>query len=230
MKLPLLTILFAFLVWPQPSAAQSPLAEAVTAQVLLWLCIQDGDPQPATCAYTREELDGGVFAMEVHPLSLPGIDLARLYHVQVNPMHRVMPGEAFSFPRTCLHDHAAPQTWVVAQFADSSFGFVSGPGLLDAHGRLSQNALSDLDLARLRLAYLDPTRLRVRARRPNLVKVAAFSQTLNRHVTIRFRGNGRVEFEISETRAMGLQSRVLKPYRYDGGQMVRRPKGRKETH
>lgn len=221
MKVPMLAILFALLVWPQRTPAQSPLAKAVTEHVLLWLRIQDGDPQPATCAYTREELNGGVFAMEVRPLSLPGIDLAKLYHVQVNPMHRVMPGEAFSFPRNCLHDNSAPQTWVVAQCADSTFRFVSGPGLLDSHGYMSEGYLSDLDLARLRLAYLDPTRLHVGISRPNMVKVRAFSQSLNRKVSIRFRGRGSVEFEIREIRAMGLKSRVIKPYRYDGREMVK---------
>lgn len=210
-----LWILVALQCWVNEPHAQSALAHAVTERVLLWLRIQDGDMAPDDCAYTREELQGGVFGMDIRPLSLPGIDRATLHYVTVNPKLRLLPGESHAFPRNCIHADAPPQTWVVATLADSAFRFVSGPGLLDAHGAVSADRLSDLDLARLRLAYLDPTALHVRHARRDAFKVRAYSQSLKQKVAIRFRGHGRVAFEIRALQGNGRRSRVLKPFRYD---------------
>jgi hypothetical protein len=209
-----LLVLIALQCCVNESRAQSALAHAVTERVLLWLRIQDGDMAPDDCAYTREELQGGVFGMDIRPLSLPGIDRVPLHHVTVNPRLRLLPGESHAFPRNCIHADAPPQTWVVATLADSTFRFVSGPGLLDSHGAVSTDRLSDLDLARLRLAYLDPTALRLRHARPDAFEVRAFSQSMGQKVAIRFRGNGRETFEISALQGWGRQRRVLKPFRY----------------
>lgn len=86
-KLPRITLLL-LLLSATSTQAQYWMQQAITERAALWLRVQDGNWDPASCAFDAEAVKAGVFKMSFTPIELPGCKAVEVYRAVVN--HRAL--------------------------------------------------------------------------------------------------------------------------------------------
>jgi hypothetical protein len=208
------------------------MIHTLTEHVSQWVQIRDADWDQPECCFNRTSLKGGTYQMTIAPVSLDGIDIAKLYRVQVDVHSALLPGSTLPIYQHCSHDDERNIALLVATLPDSSLRILSGPLPVHSLDGCASARLADSTIARLRLTYLDPQDLhhskssRIRRGPPgatyhlkmalaakSYVEYRAYSPVLHQRVAIRLQGLGREKFEI---RTLGRKGKVIKPFRYDG--------------
>jgi hypothetical protein len=87
MKIPVFLLLV--LLTCSSTYAQYWMQQAITERVALWLRVQDGNWDPASCAFDAEEVKTGVFKMSCTPIELPGCKATEVHRAVVNPRELV---------------------------------------------------------------------------------------------------------------------------------------------
>lgn len=201
MKKPPFIAFLLFLLSAQAAPAQYWLQQAITERVALWLRVQDGNWDPASCAFDAEEVKTGVFKMSFTPIALPGCKATEVYRVVVNPRALVnlqMETRLLSCSHTAYHQVTlavavhTPQSTVLqggeARVVQSApaLAVISGPIFTNSEYAWASPSITALQRAQARLYYLDPVDVCPGKATRAYTAFRAHAQALHTQVEIRF--------------------------------------------